>query len=337
MRNRVAVAALFTALALGLSACASQTAAQPSASAPASAPAESPSPSTPTPTETDASTAGAPAQPMFDGACEDVLSADQVAGFIGEVPGVEAPQLSLAQTTLGAVYCVWQGSTGEINAYVFPADVVADEFVTRYAEASCESQMTTTGCSQGVDTDNGWGLVTILLYEADAPDATEIVGSLAEELSAAIVATEGSAATPSSDWWEGDCSTIEDNVDLAAALGGDTYDVGYPSDAGVSFVDEIAVPAGALIGPCEWNFTDADSQTALRFSPYPGAGTQWDSILEIIMDAEEIEVPGATEAIVSQGVITATDGTNVLSVEVVGLDNAAAAAVAGDVMAALAG
>lgn len=332
--RRAGVVALVLAAAFGLGGCQPEpTAASPSPTAGATPAATA----TPSPTPTDAS----PGTVLFDGDCAALLRPSDAPAELGEITVTEGSGGTIAVATLGGISCSYDGDS-VVLVTAFPRSVVADDIVERYREPVCEGfGYDGYGCRVGRESGGVWSLTTLGPSQwGDDLQPTPLLDATADAVAANAAAAPAAApAERTTAWWSTTCSALGTELDLAAILGVDDVEEGYPADRGSDVDIEVALRAGSFLGYCAWYGFAGTELRAIQVWPYPGGGWAWDRSAEGLAEIETLPVSGATQARIGMDaaempMADMTDGVNLVRVAVGEFDASIPATLAA-VMAAL--
>lgn len=295
------------------------------------------------------------AQPVlaFGGECANVITDEQLTAVLGPEAGPRAEGgldlfwLPSAETG-GGLRCAWNANaTGEDRIpgadYVW-ADVLASDLVPaatkeHYSSARCEGVYDGTVCHLGVESGGAWTLVSTGLLEYNDEVAPAALSELASFVS--VNAREHPSAVASqrtAKWW-----TRPNCEALGIAIGLDGF-FSHPKagywEGGPGAFDGVLSEAGLQI-ECPWvseYLDEGDIWGTLIVTVAPGSGWMWPEMGRIEQNgaaggppivSDDVDVVGASEARQlsygeGQGMIVATDGTNIVRVTVTSGDSVVA-------------
>jgi hypothetical protein len=287
----------------------------------------------------------ATAQPVlaFGGDCANVITDAQLTGVLGPSAGLR-PEGGLdlfwlpSAETGGGLRCAWNANaTGEeripgadhVWADVLASDRVPAETKEHYAIARCEGVYDGTVCYLGIESGGSWALLSTGLLEYNGEVAPQALSELASFVS--VNAREHPSPVASQrtrNWW-----TRPNCEALGLAIGLDGF-LSHPQagywEGGPGAFDAVLSEAGLQI-ECPWvseYLDEGDSWGTLIVTVAPGSGWMWQAMRRIEQHgaaggppivSNEVEVMGASEARQvsygeEQGMVVATDGTNIVRV-----------------------
>lgn len=307
----------------------------------ATAPVSTPSPTvpptpttTPTPTATPTQIPTPPPAPAgvlpFGGSCDNALTLEEVGDLLGTPVIHSDPRWPTGEIdVLGGINCQWSeaspSSSLTLTLAVYPEDVVPDAYRTSEVGPVCEQREgwdpSATPCTlTGLSGSTWYSLAAF--PGLDDPAALADVGDVV----AARIAEYGPPVQPviTADWWETpDCSWLDANADLAAAVGWDSQQMDDPAFSVVPmFTNGLPRAAGAVV-ECTWLLQKESESVEISVRVVPGGASALEKIAAS-PEAAPIFVPGAVSATTAEdndfwewywAVLAASDGTNLVIVK----------------------
>ena len=334
--------ALVIATVLLLSGCVAAPTAEPiDAPTPTAKDATSPTPS-PTPS------VSAEGIVAFGGDCDNVLDQGQVEAILGagamtlaEWRAIYQPDLTVSVSgpleRAGGINCRWMAAEGaeglpegmtEIAVLAMPVDAAGEAEIAALAEARCDPQYDASSCRLGRTSGATWLMARAGGYLETPPNDLLLAALDAAESNLSAYPAPVAAAQEAS-WWDiRDCVELGKAIDLAEFLGPD-YNNGYWE--GSPQHEDFLLEAAGVGQFCQWSsnssaIPEGEQHYIVSLTLEPGGAWRWPDVVAA-EDFDAAEAAGADDAVRRiideedsnpNATTWATEGTNVLSVQVQG-------------------